>query len=296
MGPARRWIRPHACAIIAGRSPSRAILPSIEECSSMIAATTRRPPQAWIYALALMMTAPGEALAQAGNEWVGKRVITRFGATLQVDGRVVEGQRSEATPSGGSRTTFWIYRVEHANGPWLWLKAERIGLAGWVKAEWVIPYEQAVDYFTNEIRANPDNSSAYIRRAQIWKDRKEYDVAIADFSEAIRLDPGSEVCWVARGVAWSDMKDFDRAIADYAEAIRIDPKYAAVYNNRAYAWAEKREYDRAIADCSEAIRLDPRYSMAFNNRGRAWAKKKEYDRAIADFEVVSASHCTASPS
>jgi tetratricopeptide (TPR) repeat protein len=236
-----------------------------------------------ILVLILVVISPSELSAQDAAGWVGKRVILQFGSVLRVGNQVVDNQKLEANARGGLRNSQRIYKVEQVNGPWLWLQAENEGVAGWVPAVEVIPYDQAIDYFTNQIRANPANGSAYISRGHIWNDRKEFDLALADFNEALRLDPGSEVCWHNRGIAWRAKKEYDKAIADFTEAIRLDPKYALAYSNRGNAWSAKKEYDKAIADYNEAIRLDPKFAGAYNNRGIAWRAKKEYDKAIADY-------------
>jgi len=233
--------------------------------------------------VAALAAGPRPAAGQAGGEWVGRRVILQFHSVLRVGNQVVDNQKLEASPRVGQWALSRIYRVEQVSGPWIWIKAETEGVSGWVRAAEVIPYDQAIDHFTNQIRANPRNDSAYISRGLLWRDRKEYDIALADFSEAIRLDPGSEVGWINRGNVWSDKKEYDKALADYAEAIRLDPKCAAAYHNRGNAWRAKKEYDKALADYAEAIRLDPKYAVAYHNRGNAWSVKKEYDKALADY-------------
>jgi tetratricopeptide (TPR) repeat protein len=257
----------------------------IEGCSMMPTASKAwklMRCRIWVFAL-LAIGLPGASSAQTPREWVGKRVITKFGAVLQVDGRVIDNEKLENTPRGGQRAISRIYRVEQANSPWLWIQDEESGIAGWVTADWLIAYDQAIDYFTNQIRANPANDAAYMKRGHIWKDRKEYDIALADYSEAIRLSPGNEAHWVSRGNAWSDYKEYDKAIDDYSEAIRLEPRYALAYQNRGHVWSAKKEYDRAIDDYDQAIRLDPKFALAYQNRGVAWRVKRNYDRAIADY-------------
>jgi tetratricopeptide (TPR) repeat protein len=86
----------------------------------------------------------------------------------------------------------------------LWLTAEGSGARGWAKVGDVIPFAQAVDYFTDAIRANPASSSAYLNRAGIWSLKHEYDIAIADYNEAIRLEPWEPSNYYGRGNAWND--------------------------------------------------------------------------------------------
>jgi len=94
--------------------------------------------------------------ARADDPWVGRKVITRYGAVLRVGRQVVDDEgRGKELARGKEQRKLRVYRVEHAEGPWLWLVAEQVGVRGWVKAEWVIPFDRAIDYFTAEIRRQP---------------------------------------------------------------------------------------------------------------------------------------------
>jgi tetratricopeptide (TPR) repeat protein len=228
-------------------------------------------------ALTLLSVLSGDrmvALAQqpAENSLVGKRVITQPGTVLKVGNQVVDDEGlGKERARGKNQNVFRTYMVKQANGPWLWLVAEGSSAKGWAPAANVILFDQAIDYITGQIRANPGDWAKYVWRANVWLKRKEFDTAIADYNEAIRLNPGSAgVAYQGRGRAWRDKKDYDKAIADCNEAIRLDPGYAHAYNGRGNAWSAKKDYDKAIADYNEAIRLDPGYVHAYFNRGVAF--------------------------
>ena len=84
------------------------------------------------------------------------------------------------------------------------------------------------------------------------RDSGDHDNAIVKFSEAIRLDPQNPSAFHSRGVAYWNKGDYDRAIVDYNEAIRIDPKNADIFYNRGIAYmtkgdiAEARKLDASI--------------------------------------------------
>jgi hypothetical protein len=104
--------------------------------------------------------------------WIGKRVITTYGTVLQVKDQVVDdADRGKNLARGKDQNTHRVYKVKHVNGPWLWLVAENSGAKGWAPAANVIPFEQAVDYITGLIRANPGDASNYSWRGNVWKDR-----------------------------------------------------------------------------------------------------------------------------
>ncbi len=241
-------------------------------------------------ALTLLSVLSGDrmvALAQqpAENSHVGKRVITQPGTVLKAGNQVVDDEGlGKERARGKNQNEFRTYMVEQANGPWLLLVAEGSSAKGWAPAANVILFDQAIDYITGQIRANPGDWAKYVWRANVWLKRKELDTAIADYNEAIRLNPGSAgVAHQGRGRAWRDKKDYDKAIADCNESIRLDPGHARAYYTRGVVWSDKKDYDKAIADYNEAIRLDPGYARAYNGRGNAWRAKKDYDKAIADY-------------
>src|SRR5271157_6008370 len=196
----------------------------------------------WI-ALTLLSVLSGDrmvALAQqpAENSHVGKRVITQPGTVLKVGNQVVDDEGlGKELARGKNQNVFRTYMVKQANGPWLWLVAEGSSAKGWAPAANVILFDQAIDYITGQIRANPGDWAKYVWRANVWLKRKELGTAIADYNEAIRLNPGSAgVAHQGRGRAWRAKKDYDKAIADYNEAIRLDPGYAQAYCNRGVAF------------------------------------------------------------
>ena len=66
--------------------------------------------------------------------------------------------------------------MTRAEGDWLWVVSE--GVEGWLPVSRVVPFDQALDFYTSEIRSNPSSSGAYNGRGLIWNDKKEYDIAL----------------------------------------------------------------------------------------------------------------------
>jgi tetratricopeptide (TPR) repeat protein len=108
------------------------------------------------------------------------------------------------------------------------------------------------------------------------------DNAIKDYTEAIRLDPENVSAYTNRGFSWANKNEHDKAIEDYNEAIRLDPEYAKAYYYRGRTWNLKGELDKAIKDFNEAIRLDPEYANAYQYRSQVWQKKGDSAKAAKD--------------
>jgi tetratricopeptide (TPR) repeat protein len=195
--------------------------------------------------------------AIAGESWVGKKIAIKmghpkFGATDDNGKQVYYGKLS-----------YVIYTVVgDQDGR---LQVRHHGKEGWFDKTDAILWENAISYFTEQIRANPKDAEAYSRRGVVWDDKGEYDIAIKDYNECIRLTPGDAVYYCNRGRAFRQKKDYDRAIADLNEAIRLNPKLESAYNNRGFAFWNKKDDGRAIADWKEAIRLEPNYDPPHNN-------------------------------
>jgi tetratricopeptide (TPR) repeat protein len=129
-------------------------------------------------------------------------------------------------------------------------------------------FDRALARFSESIRLDPANASAFVYRGGIFFARGEHDQALADLSEAIRLDPRHVAAFVARGTIYSGRQQYDLALADFSAAIRLDPDHALSFNNRALVYRQRHEYDQAIADYAKAIRLMPHHNAPCG--GLAW--------------------------
>jgi len=147
-------------------------------------AARRRAGYGWIFAQTIILAAVGMAItfvgsvrlhAQADKNLIGKRVVQKSkDFTLRLDNRVVE-----------TKNSIYIFRVERIDGPSVLLQANGCTLSGWASADSVVPVEQAIDFFTGEVRARPLDPFPRMMRAMIWGDEQETDKAIADYSVAI---------------------------------------------------------------------------------------------------------------
>lgn len=145
-------------------------------------------------------------------------------------------------------------------------------------------FGKAIAEFTNAIKLNRNNASAYLDRGVAYVMKGQDNRALSDFSEAIRLKPGSPSAYHRRGLLYYRTGRYDRAIKDFTSQIKFDPQNIYGYNNRGRAYRKYGKYDRAIADHTEVIRLKPKFAFAYNDRGHAYYEKGAYARAMAEFD------------
>ena len=181
--------------------------------------------------------------------------------SLSVGKRVVQRNREfklRIGDAGIERTVpLDIWRVERVDGTKLSIRAELLGLGGLVTTDQVISIDQAMVYFTDQIREHPNDAFARVMRAELWRDKKEPDKALADCDEAVRLDPRDHVAYESHARIRLNKEQIDEAMRDCEKALQLNPQSAAAYMRRGSVLAIMHEYDKAIADFEHAIRLDP---------------------------------------
>src|SRR5579863_1945210 len=223
-----------------------------------------------LFAMSLTVLFTGSVPAQE----IGNRIVVTA-ANAQLESR---------TESVGSVPKGTILTVEDVTDEsfcvvfWGAKKATR----SWIKRSDVIPLNEALDFFNNELLHNP-TADGYAIRGALRSENREYDKAIADFDEVIRIDRRRGTTFRYRGNVWTAKHDYDKALADFNEAIRLDPTDARNYVSRGRALAEIREYDQAVGDFDMAVRLDPLNPIIRCHRGLCRGDNKEYDKAIADY-------------
>jgi tetratricopeptide (TPR) repeat protein len=259
------------------------------------------------------------------DSWTGKTVIlARAGVELTAP----DGE--DTLPRVAGLAKEFVYYVKHEKNGRLRIQSRRQD--GWIDSGDVVPFDRAIDFFTDRIADDPRDSHAYTARgtafasmneldkavadfseairldpkaAQAYHRRadiaymkqksEEYDKALADYNEAIRLDPGDDWAYHVRGWIYYRRKDYDKALADYETAIKLVPKEAVFYRDRGNIALVREEYDKALADYSTAIELQPTYSVPWLQRARTWTAKKEYAHALADYEMAVEVSSTETP-
>lgn len=112
--------------------------------------------------VALTILSPCLAFGQkAAVPWVGQKVVAKEQCPLMVGATVVDN---------GARHR--IYTVEKADADRLWLVAPGAS-SGWMLSSKVVPFNDAIDYFTTQIHDHPKSAHAYLRLAAIWNDKRE---------------------------------------------------------------------------------------------------------------------------
>jgi Tfp pilus assembly protein PilF len=200
----------------------------------------------------LGLLAPHRAEAQ-GIEPGDRVVLASIDDVLKIEARIV-----------ASGAVHRVYTVGKVNGPWLWLEAE--DLAGWIKGDRVLPFDQALERASDRIASGNASANDYLTRGLLWADRGRPDLAEADFDEAIRLEPEWRTPWLDRGNLRRAAGRPDEALDDLNRAVQLAPLDPLPYYNRGLVWLDLNEPRRAYDEFGLALRVDPNHAAARFNR------------------------------
>jgi tetratricopeptide (TPR) repeat protein len=257
---------------------------------------------AWILTASLACAWAGAPTAkgmepQADESWLGVRVMARASGT-----KLKIGSEVTALLNAGS-----VFRTDRVRGDWLWVDSGSV--RGWVKKDAVVPFDQAIVYFTDVIKHEPGNAHPLLCRGMARHVRRDDEGAIADETEALRCEPENPWAYHNRAAAHLARGEYEKALTDANAAVRLDPDEPAHRASRAGVHFERKAFDLAIADYSQAISKlkgveadlddsgDPiappppsgrlclvKWTSA---RGECWAAKHSLDKAIADFTTAT---------
>lgn len=78
--------------------------------------------------------------------------------------------------------------------------------------------EQAIIFFTAQIKKTPKDPSLYAKRGKAYQDNGDYPHALTDYDKALALDPKQKDVFVGRAVIHLMNKDYDKCWVDVHQA------------------------------------------------------------------------------
>ncbi|MDR3217072.1 MAG: tetratricopeptide repeat protein [Clostridiaceae bacterium] len=142
-------------------------------------------------------------------------------------------------------------------------------------------------------------AAAYLGKAVVHYDKREYDTAMKECDEAIKYNSKYARAYNLRGLIFVDQasaknkfygefrKEYDNAIKNYGLAIinsNTELLSLRAYTNRGYVHYILDDYKKAIADYTSAVKNDYTYAKAYRYRGMVYYSQKKYPKALADYE------------
>jgi tetratricopeptide (TPR) repeat protein len=183
-------------------------------------------------------------------------------------------------------------------------------------------YNDAIKAYGDAIRIEPNDSQAYLSRAQLYHQIGKFKEAEADiFFVLDKLKQREGTIFSDHGDLLRTMKRLPEAVAAYENSIRVLPKQSDAYTGASLAHvldkqpekamevldrlaktfpgarahirrAETRrnlgQWDEALHECEEAAKLDPKSPLPVLTRLSVVAARGEYKQAVTEAEALLA--------
>lgn len=131
-------------------------------------------------------------------------------------------------------------------------------------------YQVAIKDLNQVINNSPSDADAYFLRAQANDRLKKNKAAYADYIRAAEI--------------YQFKNDYNQAISAYNGAIDIYPKEVTAYLGRGNLYLNKNEALAALADFDKVIQLDKRNFNGYFGMGKARFQQEQYRKAIDHFK------------
>jgi tetratricopeptide (TPR) repeat protein len=88
---------------------------------------------------------------------------------------------------------------------------------------------KALDYFSRNVKLNPDDPACYIDRANSYFISKSWEWAISDYSMSLDLNPANSDAWLNKGIALLNTGRVEEACHDFRKSLSLGNKKATEY-------------------------------------------------------------------
>jgi len=156
-------------------------------------------------------------------------------------------------------------------------------------------YAAALEIAQHALTLKPTDVTALNTAGLAAYYRNDLPQAVEYFTEAIRVNPEHSQSHVNLGNAFFQMASWYRARRQYKQALEHIPEAvlaktayqrAYMYYMIALSYHETGNYEQEIAALNQALSLDPTYFEAYQQMGRAYLARAEYRAARRVLEIA----------
>jgi serine/threonine-protein kinase len=144
--------------------------------------------------------------------------------------------------------------------------------------------ERALEYYTRAVERSPDEGWVYADRAAAHEALENYGAALADLDRAIELNPENSSFYIGRGQLYLyALEDLDAALADLNRAVEVDAENPEAFAERAaFFQSYAGDLEAALEDRSRALELEPDGPWRYVDRALVYREMGREEEALAD--------------
>lgn len=148
--------------------------------------------------------------------------------------------------------------------------------------------EQAIEFYQNAIRIDPEYGRALTGLGAIFLNQKRVDEAEALFEKAISIDPNHATALINLATIEQMRGEVESAIARLKRVISINPEYHEAYLSLGSVLASMRQYDEAIQHMEKGVELNPKSVIGQLNLAKAYGARGRLEESEAGYRTVMA--------
>lgn len=115
---------------------------------------------------------------------------------------------------------------------------------------------KAMNDYALAIKAKPDESDLYEKRAQIYFEQENFELAAADYRKMIELNPGDVMGYMGLGRNANEQKKWEEAIKQFDYVTKLSNDYSSGYSFRAESYIGLEKWNEATDDIVSALNLE----------------------------------------
>ncbi|MBD2461880.1 tetratricopeptide repeat protein [Oscillatoria sp. FACHB-1407] len=115
--------------------------------------------------------------------------------------------------------------------------------------------QQSLERVNQTLSQNPQDTEAYLYRANLYLTLKRYPESLADCNQVLRIEPNNLWAVLSRGEAYLAMNQYPEALGNANHALRLNPNSADAYEFRSRVHDQMGNQVEAIADEQQAETL-----------------------------------------
>lgn len=131
-------------------------------------------------------------------------------------------------------------------------------------------------------RDKNNRSLAYLYRAYIHEALEEYPEALEDYAAAIRLEPDGSSCYDGRGDLYYKLEEYELSDADYRKMLELDSGDAMGYMGLGRNANAREDYATAEGYFTKVVNMASDYSSGYSFRAESHIGQEKYAEALDD--------------
>ena len=145
--------------------------------------------------------------------------------------------------------------------------------------------KEALDEFEKALLIDPNNTEAFIQRANTYLSTGNINEAELSYKKAIEIKPSYWKGYSYLGFFYFKQGNYSKAAAQFKQVITLNPNNAKGYRNIGSMYYIMDRYDDAIEMYNKSLEFEEDY-RTYNNLATIYGNRKDFKKAAETYEKL----------